>query len=225
MDDERTRSGMSLPSTSSWWVFLREYLANPRVVGSVTPSSKALAAALCAPYQKHRKACSILEVGAGTGAVTRQLGSILGTEDQLHICEKQPQLVQVLRDTVLCEAQFAVAVDEGRVKLLQGSFQEMVGEGVYDFVVCGLPFTAFDLSDVEEIYAVLRKCLKPQGVFSYFEYVGLRRVSRIASLGQERKRIRSVSAFLSDNIRRFQFDKQFVPWNMPPAWARHLRFS
>jgi len=78
---------------------------------------------------------------------------------------------------------------------------------------------------VEEVFAVIRRAIKPGGVLSYFEYVGLRRLSVALSLGTKRSRIRKVSDYLSDNIRTHQFDRRTVIRNLPPAHARHLRFE
>ena len=65
------------------WRFLRGYLQTPHVVGALSPSSKQLAEALCAPYRRAESPVSVLEVGAGTGAITRYLGTILRDRDRL----------------------------------------------------------------------------------------------------------------------------------------------
>lgn len=205
--------------------FLKRYLCNPNLVGAIAPSSRALAAAVCEPYRRHRGPATVLEAGAGTGAITRYIGSILKDEDKLDICEIQSEFAEILENDVLTHPSFARGVAEGRVRLFRLPVQELPEENRYDFVICGLPLTAFEVRDIQEIFSVFRRCLKPGGVFSYYEYVGMRRTSRTLTLGKTRKRYSLVNAYLSDHIRRHQFDQKTVMRNFPPAYAHHLRFD
>ena len=205
--------------------FLRTYLAQPNVVGAFAPSSKALAEALCEPVRTCPSPAAILEVGAGTGAITGYLGQILKREDRLDICEVNGGFADILERDVLTLPCFRDAVSSGRVRLIRCPVQEIKRTGVYDFVISCLPLTVFELHDVEEVFATFRRSLKPHGVLSYFEYVGMRRTSRVFALGNRRRRIRAVSAYLSDQLRHYQFDRRTVFQNFPPAHARYLRFA
>jgi phospholipid N-methyltransferase len=207
------------------WRFLKGYLGNPNTVGSVAPSSRSLAAALCEPYRRFEKAAAVLEVGAGTGAITRHLGALLSREDELDICEIQADFADILERDVLTRADLAPGVDAGRVRLLRTPVQELSTENRYDFIISGLPLSAFELRDVRDVFGVVRRSLKPGGVFSYFEYMGLRRTSYLFAVGKRRQRIRSVSSFLSQKIHDHQIYRRAVLANFPPAHARHLRFD
>ena len=167
----------------------------------------------------------MLEVGAGTGVVARHLGGLLDPADSLDICEPDPKFTEILERDVLTREPLAAAVARGRVRLLRQPVQMLSERRRYDYVIAGLPFTAFALSDLRDVFAVIRGALKPGGVLSYFEYVGLRKTSRVLSIGRNRTRVRSVSAFLAQNIRDFQFDRKTVLRNLPPAFVRHLRFD
>jgi len=206
-------------------VFLKGYLRNPRSVGSIAPSSKALAMAVCEPLRRYGRRAAILEVGAGTGPITRYIGQLLGPGDEFDICEVDDNFADVLERDVLTHADFAPGVADGRVRLLRKPVQELNFENRYDFVICGLPFTSFGIRDVRDILQIIRQCLRPSGIMSYYEYVGFRRVSRTFALGKSRKRFRRVSAYLSRSIARHQFREQTVFLNFPPAHARHLRFD
>lgn len=205
--------------------FLGQYMRHPQVVGAVAPSSQSLAAAICTPYRRHRGPAHILEVGAGTGAITRYLGRVLGSQDRLDICEIKKEFADILEREVLAGPDFRGPVQKGRVRLLRMPVQQISCEEQYDYVISGLPLTVFSLQDVQEILSVIRRCLKPGGVFSYYEYVGMRRASQVLSLGKARDRYRSVSNFLREHIRLHQYDCQTVFRNLPPAHARHLRFD
>ena len=149
----------------------------------------------------------------------------MGPGDILDICEVQSAFADILESEVLTRHQFSPAVSRGDVRLLRHPIQELVEEDRYDFVISGLPFTAFELQEIEEIFEVIRRSLKTGGVFSYFEYLGFRKTSEMLSFGRKRDRIRAVSNYLSKNIRNFQFNRETVFNNLPPAYARHLRFE
>jgi len=207
------------------WRFFRRYLIDPTTVGAVGPSSRALAAALCAPLQRCTRPVRILEVGAGTGAVTGHLGTIIKENDKLDICEVSAEFAEILARDVLTRSDLATAVARGRVRLLNVSVQSLTDDESYDFVISGLPFTAFPLRDVHDVFKVIRRCLRPGGTFSYFEYVALRNVSTMLAVGRGRRRRRLVSAYLSEQIAKHQIDRRIVVANLPPAHVRHLRFD
>ncbi|MGD2110019.1 MAG: class I SAM-dependent methyltransferase [Phycisphaerae bacterium] len=204
---------------------MKRYLRRPNVVGAIAPSSRALAEALCEPYRRRPGPSNLLEVGAGTGAVTRHIGHLIGERDQVDICEIDASFADILERQVLCHDDFATAVAAGRVRLLRSAVQDLPYEARYDFVISGLPMTVFDLKDVRDIFKVIRRSLKPGGVFSYFEYVGARRTTRALAMGRRRDRIRFVSAYLNRRIRDYQFERRTVLWNLLPAHARHLTFD
>lgn len=205
--------------------FLQTYLKQPGVVGAISPSSQALAVALSEPYRRHPGAARVLEVGAGTGAITRYLGTILRPGDEFDVCEIQPDFADILERDVLSQPAFRPHLAAGRVRLLRSAVQELSFEHKYDYIISGLPFTVFTYTDVCAIFDVIRRCLKPNGVFSYFEYLAMRKATRMLSLGRHRDRIRAVSSYLSSNIKAHQFAQRIVLLNFPPAHARHLRFN
>jgi len=150
---------------------------------------------------------------------------VLRSADHLDICESAPPFVEMLERELLSSPLFASAVAQGRVRLIPGPVQQIDAEDRYDFVISGLPLTAFELADVKDVFSVVRHCLKPGGVFSYFEYVGLRKLTRTLTRGRRRARVAEVSRFLSSSIRAHEFERRTVLLNVPPAHARHWRFE
>jgi phospholipid N-methyltransferase len=167
----------------------------------------------------------MLEVGAGTGAITRRIGQLMTDRDELDICEISPHFADILERDVLSQPYFRRPCIEGRVRLFRIPVQQLDVNAQYDYIISGLPFTAFPVRDIHDVLGVLRQCLRPGGVLSYYEYVGFRRASRVFAMGKSRERIRLVYAYLSRNIERHQFAKETVFLNFPPAHARHLRFD
>lgn len=216
---------MRLMSLARSLTFLRRYIAAPHVVGAVAPSSRGLAQALSAPFAARTEAARVLEVGAGTGAVTRVIAERMGIADRLDICEIEEPFADAIQRDLIDSGPLNKAHREGRVRLLRCPVQAVDETAAYDFVISGLPFTAFSAQDVGHIVEVIQRNLKPGGVFSYFEYVFLRRLGRMFSMGEKRKRFVAVSELLDQLIERHQFDRKTVWWNLPPAYARHWRFT
>ncbi|HRX86526.1 MAG TPA: methyltransferase domain-containing protein [Phycisphaerae bacterium] len=205
--------------------FLRRYLAAPDKTGAIAPSSQRLARVLAAPFLARSGPAHVLEVGAGTGAVTRYIGRHLGAEDTLDVCELQPELAEVLDRDVLAKEPLARARAEGRVRLIQGRVEEINAPGHYDYIICGLPFTAFAAPDVRRILEVIERNLKPGGVFSYFEYRGMRRLACTFLRGPGGRRVRRVSRLMDRNIERHEVGRRTVWRNLPPAWGRYWVFQ
>jgi phospholipid N-methyltransferase len=205
--------------------FLKRYVASPKQVGALLPSSRWLAGALTAPFARRTGPARVLEVGAGTGPVTRRLGKLLGPEDHLDICEIDDKFVRILEQTLLGSGPLAHARAEGRVHLLHCPVQDIDAPESYDYIVSGLPLNAFTSSEVEVILDAIQRNLKPGGIFSYFEYVGARLLLRVSPDGRARRRVRAVSSLLDRRIRRHQVARHTVWANVPPAHARHWQFQ
>ena len=78
--------------------FSYEFIRHPKGVGSVIPSSRMLAKAMRRTAQKFGAPDSlIIEAGAGTGAITRELVAYFPAE-RLLINEVNPRLARRLRD-------------------------------------------------------------------------------------------------------------------------------
>jgi phospholipid N-methyltransferase len=205
-------------------VFIRAFFDRPEAVGAVVPSSVYLAKALCAPFRQRRRPASLLEIGAGTGPVTRVIGRELGPEDRLVVCELNPTLADHLEREVLSLPHLADARREGRIELLTCPIQEIDRTRKFDYIIGGLPFTAFPPDDISTILGVVRSLLRPHGVFSYFEYVAVRKIRRFIATGSSRQRMRAVSQILDEHIESFQIERTTVLRNFPPAHARHCKF-
>src|SRR5689334_10385547 len=79
--------------TKSLALFAREIIASPRLVGAALPSSKVLARVMA--KQVPLDSQHVLELGAGTGAVTRELLRRIMPE-KLTIIERSPAFITFL---------------------------------------------------------------------------------------------------------------------------------
>jgi phosphatidylethanolamine/phosphatidyl-N-methylethanolamine N-methyltransferase len=209
---------------SDYRTFLTQFFRNYQTTGSVIPSGRALASALCrhvgsGPPQK------ILEAGPGTGAVTGLLVERMRPEDQLWMVELNPTFAAHLRSAFAQRPSFRAVAD--RCHLVEGSVQALgpLGhDGQFDVVVSGLPLNNFSPDDVRAILDAYAKLLKPSGVLSFFQYILIRDAKTMVSAGLERARLKAVGAAIDDVLGEREFSREWVWPNVPPAWVHHLRF-
>lgn len=203
--------------------FLRQFRTQYFTTGSVLPSSRALGRAMIRPVRRAAPPRAILEVGPGTGAVTRVLVDAIKPGDRFDIVEINPAFVEIIERRFRDEPAFARV--KAQTRILHSPIQEVPGEGIYDFLISGIPLNNFPLSLVEDIFASYRRLLKPTGVLTYFEYAGIRDLKRRFVGQSERDRLASLDRFLKERIRESQVAEDFVALNVPPAVARHLVFG
>lgn len=194
------------------WAFLREAARDLRTTGAIAPSGKALARALTEPVRAQAPSpLAVLEVGAGTGAVTRVLLPDLPRGSTLDIVEANPRFAARLRDLAP-----RATVHEQRV-------EDLATDTRYDVIVSGLPLTNFAPGDVEKIMARLLELLHPGGTLTYFAYLGTRRVRTLTASRAEARRHAEVDEVMAAYQRRYAVGRWTVWANLPPAYAWHLR--
>ncbi|HEV3340329.1 MAG TPA: methyltransferase domain-containing protein [Pirellulales bacterium] len=202
-------------------VFLREYLRHFHHTGAIAPSSRWLGAALARHVSDGRGSRRILEVGPGTGAVTRHILARLGEHDRLDLVERNSTFVAHLRHCFEREPAFAAAA--GRAQVIHSPVEELPSEQPYDAIVSGLPFNNFSESDVRRILEALGRLMVPGGTLSFFEYVGVRPARALVSGRAERERLAGVGRALREVLDGREFSRECIWPNLPPAWVHHVR--
>jgi phosphatidylethanolamine/phosphatidyl-N-methylethanolamine N-methyltransferase len=141
--------------------FFLHWLSDPRRIGAVAPSSPALAAVMTAEIAPD--IAPVIELGAGSGALTRALLDRGIPQRRLALIEQSPQFAFALRrrfpDTrVLC-------VDAAALGFIDVFPGEDAGA-----VVSGLPLRLMSASEVSAILASAFTRLRPGGAFYQFTY-------------------------------------------------------
>lgn len=203
--------------------FFRETRRHFRDTGAVLPSSRFLAQALASELRKRREPARILEVGPGTGSVTRQIIRSLLPGDQLDMVELNSRFVNLLQKRFDADPRFQGY--RHQAKLINAAVEELEGDSVYDFIISGLPLNNFPVAQVREIYRVYSRLLKPGGTLTYYEYVLIRQLKTPFANRQERRRLFGVGRVVSHYIRDFQVRRERIFINVPPAVVRHLHLK
>ena len=186
------------------------------------PSGRFLASALSRFVgQEHHGARRILEVGPGTGLVTRLIVEAVGPEDRLDLVELNGSFVRCLEHRFQTYEAFRPLAERSRV--LHCPVEELPRRATYDLIISGLPLNNFSASEVEGILASLTALLKPGGTLSFFEYIAIRRMRALVSGPAERARLRAIGEVLESLLREHEVRRDWIWPNVPPAWVHHVR--
>jgi phosphatidylethanolamine/phosphatidyl-N-methylethanolamine N-methyltransferase len=115
--------------------FLKAFLENPTSVGSVFPSSPAVAARMIKNI-KPGKDSVVLELGCGTGPFTEAIAKILPSPDCYLGIEINEEMVTILREKF--PSLNIVCADASQV----GEIHQNLGLGPVKYIVSGLPFAS-----------------------------------------------------------------------------------
>lgn len=170
--------------------FLRAFVANPRQVGAVLPTSRSAVRDML-DLADLPAAGLVVELGAGTGSQTGQILERLGPGARLVALEIDPALAELL----------SVRYDDPRLQVVCGSAEQLAdhlaGERA-DVVVCALPFTSLEQGLRRRILDQLPRAVAATGTAVVIQYSPLIESELRRRFGSVRHRI--------------------SPLNVPPAW-------
>lgn len=170
--------------------FFRSFLANPRQVGAILPTSRRAVRDMLDMADFARARC-VVELGAGTGVYTEEIVARLHPDARFLAFEVDPDLVSTL------DGRF----EDPRVRIINDS-AENVGNYLdgarVDVIVSGLPFTSLPEPVKRNIFEQIKRVLAPEGVMVAIQYSTMvqRDLSRIFA-----------------SVRR-----RMSPLNVPPAF-------
>ncbi|MCC7009173.1 MAG: methyltransferase domain-containing protein [Acidobacteria bacterium] len=140
------------------------FLRSPRTVGAVTPSSRAVGEAMVANLD-FSKPLRIVELGAGTGALTAPIVERLGPHNQFLAIDIDPAFCKNIQKRwpgieCICasaERLDTIVVDRGMAPV--------------DHIVSGLPFVSLPIAVTRQILRSIAAVLRPGGTFTTFQYL------------------------------------------------------
>ncbi len=141
-------------------MFFRRWLANPLQMGSVVPSSAALcrrivAATRCAPGE------IVLELGAGTGVISRALLRSGLPPERLFVVEIVPDMAMHLRRVLP-----GVTVIEGDARRLPALLPATL-HGRVGTVICGIPLVLLPVAEQRRFIDAIEAVAPGRGFLHY----------------------------------------------------------
>jgi phosphatidylethanolamine/phosphatidyl-N-methylethanolamine N-methyltransferase len=147
-------------------LFLKRWLRRPFAVGAVVPSGRLLAEAMAdaAVANLAGRAGQVVELGAGTGEVTRALLDKGIASDRLAVVERDPELAHFLRRHF--RGPRIIEGDAGHLPQLLADH----GVGSVAAVVSSLPLLSLPASLVHDVVTGIFALLPPGGAMVQFTY-------------------------------------------------------
>lgn len=204
--------------------FLKEFGANRDSVGAVVPATSQLGDTL-SKFLSHQEnnPVSVLEVGPGTGTITKQIIAKLRPGDELVLVEVNTQFCQLLDEKIRGDWKPAL---EGISCQIECCVMEDLDPGKkFDYIISSLPLNNFSHQEVKAILDSYQKLLNPNGKLSYYEYLYVREIQKKLSLIRRNEDRLNTYALLENFIQNYQVEEEDVYVNFPPAVARHFSFQ
>jgi phospholipid N-methyltransferase len=179
------------------WQFLRGFLKNPIMVGSVIPSSKLLIDKMLGPVRWHEVKLFV-EYGPGVGTFTRPVLDRLPADAKLIAIDTNPDFIEYLEKDIDDDRLIAVAGSAADVQ----SIIEAHGFDRADYVLSGLPFSTLPPGVGAAIGEATASVVRPGGAFLVYQFSP------------------KVREFIAPHFERI--DRGFEWINVPPAtlfWA------
>ena len=152
-------------ANSPQWQFLRGFLKNPVMVGSVIPSSKVLIDKMLSPVDWPTVKLFV-EYGPGVGTFTRPILERLPTDARLIAIDTNPDFVEYLEKDIDDERRIAVAGSAADVE------QIIAAQGFdhADYILSGLPFSTLPPGIGSAIGEATARAIRPGGAFLVYQF-------------------------------------------------------
>ena len=149
---------------AEYWIYFQAFLRSASGMASIAPSSRWTARAMVQGLEQ-LSGGAIVELGAGTGAITAELLRVTAGRCRCLIVERDPQLCRRLRerfrDAEIVEGDalnFDAMLRERRIRQI-------------DHVLCELPMNWFAPPDRDNLLADICRWLKPAGSFRQLSHL------------------------------------------------------
>ncbi|HJP69509.1 MAG TPA: methyltransferase [Sphingomicrobium sp.] len=152
-------------SPSPKWQFLRGFLKNPVMVGSIIPSSRVLIDKMLDPVDWANTRLFV-EYGPGVGTFTKPVLERLGPDSTLVTIDTNPDFTHYLKQQI----------DDPRLVAVTGSaadVEKILADrnlGQADYVLSGLPFSTLPPGVGDAIAEATSKILRSGGAFLVYQF-------------------------------------------------------
>ncbi len=144
-------------------LFLKRVLKNPKALGAVMPSSKALGQFVC-QHVNNDNDVYVVEVGAGTGSLTKTLLESGLCQSKLIVIELDPELTQYLREKF------------PHITIIQGDATNLLSllpdytHGNVTTIISGIPLMNLNKDEQKQLFDAFRSVMNSEGKVIQFTY-------------------------------------------------------
>ena len=173
--------------------FTKEAIKKFKTQGSLFPSTSALGRRMIRPIRM-RPGLVIVEFGAGTGSITKELIPLLAKDTKFLAFENNKVLAKQLREDlnhhIKNERVIIIEDNAENLKLHLGR----LGLPLAHYVISGLPIGNFTHEERENIFDAIKEGMREDGSYIQFQYLlaswlHVRRVFKAKIIGYEIKNV------------------------------------
>ena len=157
------RSDRRAPSPR--WQFLRGFLKNPVMVGSIIPSSRVLIDKMLRPVDWENTRLFV-EYGPGVGTFTRPVLEKMRDDATLIAIDTNEEFIRYLRESIDDERLVAVTGSAADVEKIVRDH----GFDHADYVLSGIPFSTLPPGLGDEIGQATARVIRPGGAFLVYQF-------------------------------------------------------
>lgn len=173
------------------------FIKDLKQTGAIAPSSKFLAKDLVNQFRNDvsNSNCpplKILEIGPGTGPLTKEITKLLRPQDRLDIVEIHQHFYQTIKEKYI----------RPNVNIHHEDILQFRPGITYDYIFSSLPYEAMSESLIQQIWQKKLDLCSQKAFICYFKYVSFRKFK---------------CDFEEQIVRRYQRNKKIVLLNIPPA--------
>jgi phospholipid N-methyltransferase len=147
---------------SDFSLFLGKFLRHGTAIASVAPSSPWLSRTTVRniPWDRARV---LLELGAGTGPITRVLAEKVHPDCRVLALERDPDFAQLLQQRFR---------DQANIEIVPADVRDLAavladrGIEQADFIISGLPVPSFPKDLQRDLFRMVKRFLSPAGTFN-----------------------------------------------------------
>jgi len=186
--------------------YLRTFIKNLRKTGAIAPSSKYLARDFTKVLSRNLEEeeetpVRVLEIGPGTGSLTKLIVPALRPQDHLDIVELNRDFYRMISWKYR---------HFGNVHTYHANILDFNPEKPYDFIFSSLPYEGIPRDVSKEIWEKKLQMCKPGSYITYYKYINIKRFR---------------CKFEKEVVSKFCCKEKLVLRNLPPAYLYTLRIE
>lgn len=147
-------------------IFFKNFVKNPREVGSILPSSRFLALKMIS-YINFNNNSIIVELGPGNGVFTDKIIERMSEKSILILFEiNKSFFIELDKKYSSFENVFIINDSAENIKY----WLDKLGLNYADYIISGIPFSSLPSSMVKDIFKSIKESLSKTGRFITFQY-------------------------------------------------------
>lgn len=203
-----------------YMTFFKGALRNPFRVGAVSPCSVFVAYEIIKYVaQNNQQALRVLEVGGGSGALTRELEKVLTNKKVdyiLDVIEIDPEY------SALLQKRFA---HNKNITIYCKNVLEFNPGYQYDYIISSLPFTTMDTELITQILKYYEAMIISGGILSYVEHMWFPELQQKMLNGDEKQLFAKKRTVVNTFKDTYLMETVNVYRNITPLYVHHLQIK